>query len=58
MSKFWQAGSSSESESNNDSESEDEQQNQRQAGGKFGSTFQESDSGECRISYKIQQTDK
>lgn len=46
MSKFWQAGSSSESESGSDSESEDEQQTQRQAGGKFGSTFQESDSGE------------
>jgi hypothetical protein len=45
MSKFWAAGSSSESESGSDSESEDEQQTQRQAGGKFGSTFQESDSG-------------
>ena len=47
MSKFWAAaGSSSESESGSESESEDEQQTQRQAGGKFGSTFQESDSGE------------
>ena len=49
MSKFWQAGSSSESESGSDTESEDEQQTQRQAGGKFGSTFQESDSGEYRM---------
>lgn len=46
MSKFWAAGSSSESESASESESEDEQVTQRQAGGKFGATFQESDSGE------------
>jgi hypothetical protein len=45
MSRFWAAGSSSESESGTESESEDEQLNQRQAGGKFGATFQESDSG-------------
>lgn len=50
MSKFWAAaGSSSESESGSESESEDEQQTQRQAGGKFGSTFQESDSGEYNM---------
>ena len=49
MSKFWSAGISSESESGSDSESEDEQQTQRQAGGKFGSTFQESDSGKLFI---------
>ena len=53
MSKFWQAGSSSESESGSDSESEDEQQTQRQAGGKFGSTFQESDSGEHLLSVLV-----
>lgn len=52
MSKFWAAaGSSSESESGSESESEDEQQTQRQAGGKFGSTFQESDSGKFNMRY-------
>jgi translation initiation factor 3 subunit C len=43
MSRFWAAGSSSESESGSDDDSEIEQ-NQQRAGGKFGSTFQESDS--------------
>ena len=45
-SRFWaQAGSSSDSESGSDSDSSIEQTNQKVAGGKFGSTFQESDSG-------------
>ncbi len=46
MSRFWAAASSSEGEKGSDSDSYDEQQQtQRQAGGKFGATFQESDSG-------------
>jgi hypothetical protein len=51
MSRFWAAGSSSESESGSESESEDEQLTQRQAGGKFGATFQESDSGKFKDFY-------
>jgi hypothetical protein len=47
MSRFWAAASSSEGEKDSDSDSFDEQQQtQRVAGGKFGATFQESDSGE------------
>lgn len=52
MSRFWAAASSSEDEQDSDkSGSDDEQQiNQRQAGGKFGYTLEESDSG---MNYKI-----
>lgn len=45
MSRFWAAESSSEGEKGSDSDSYDEQVPQRQAGGKFGTTFEESDSG-------------
>lgn len=51
MSRFWAANeSSSEGEKDSDSDSYDgEPQTQRQAGGKFGATFQESDSGKCVV---------
>ena len=47
MSRFWAAASSSEDEKDSDkSESDEDQQiTQRQAGGKFGYTLEESDSG-------------
>jgi hypothetical protein len=44
--KFWGGSSSSESESDSGSDSEVEQQTQKQAGGRFGAAFEDSDSGE------------